>query len=266
MPANLENSTYQRMGKGQFAFQSQRKAMPKSAQTTTQLHSSHTKCPLASLIQPSSVSLTDFLLLYSFQKSPQTLTLALSSSHALSLLGASLPIPVVSLPVSWLVSPHIYPFQTYTLSSRICHCLTALLSWMVREHFRFHMANPELLTKVKEESENFGLKFNIQKTKIMVSSPITSWQIDGETRETVRFYFLGGQVSHGSAGEYQPDEQAGVARLRSQVAGRWAGRCRAGPLPSIRQMSGQRSRGSVGAYQADERAAVARLCWRVSGR
>jgi len=153
------------------------------------------KCPLASLIQPSSVSLTDFLLLYSFQKSPQTLTLALSSSHALSLLGASLPIPVVSLPVSWLVSPHIYPFQTYTLSSRICHCLTALLSWMVREHFRFHMANPELLTKVKEESENFGLKFNIQKTKIMVSSPITSWQIDGETRETVRFYFLGLQKS-----------------------------------------------------------------------
>ena len=63
------------------------------------------KCPLASLIQSPSVSLTDFLLLYSFQKSPQTLTLALSFSHALSLLGASLPIPVVSLPVSWLVFP-----------------------------------------------------------------------------------------------------------------------------------------------------------------
>ena len=39
--------------------------------------------------------------------------------------------------------------------------------------------------KVKEESENVGLKFNIQKTKIMASSPITSWQIDGETMETV---------------------------------------------------------------------------------
>ena len=42
-----------------------------------------------------------------------------------------------------------------------------------------------LLTKVKEESEKVGLKFNIQKTKIMASSPITSWQIDGETVETV---------------------------------------------------------------------------------
>ena len=42
-----------------------------------------------------------------------------------------------------------------------------------------------LLTKVKEESEKFGLKYNIQKTKIMASGPITSWQIDGETVETV---------------------------------------------------------------------------------
>ena len=45
--------------------------------------------------------------------------------------------------------------------------------------------------KVKEESEKAGLKFNIQKTKIMVSSPITLGQIDGETMETVRDYFLG---------------------------------------------------------------------------
>ena len=44
-----------------------------------------------------------------------------------------------------------------------------------------------LLIKVKEESENVGLKFNIQKTRIMASSPIISWQIDGETVETVRF-------------------------------------------------------------------------------
>ena len=48
-----------------------------------------------------------------------------------------------------------------------------------------------LLMKVKEESEKVGLKLNIQKTKTMVSSPITSWQIDGETMETVRRpYFL----------------------------------------------------------------------------
>ena len=48
-----------------------------------------------------------------------------------------------------------------------------------------------LLMKVKEESENAGLKLNTQKTKIMASSPITSWQIDGETMETVKDYFLG---------------------------------------------------------------------------
>ena len=48
-----------------------------------------------------------------------------------------------------------------------------------------------LLMKVKEESERVGLKLNIQKTKIMASGPITSWQIDGETKETAD-YFLGG--------------------------------------------------------------------------
>ena len=46
--------------------------------------------------------------------------------------------------------------------------------------------------KVKEESENIGLKLNIQKTKIMASGPITSWQIDGETAETVADFILGG--------------------------------------------------------------------------
>ena len=48
-----------------------------------------------------------------------------------------------------------------------------------------------LLMKAKEESEKVGLKFNIQKTKITASSPITSWEIDGETMETVRDYFFG---------------------------------------------------------------------------
>ena len=49
------------------------------------------------------------------------------------------------------------------------------------------------LMKVKEESEKAGLKLNIHKSKIMASSPITSWQIDGETIETVTDYFLGFQ-------------------------------------------------------------------------
>ena len=51
-----------------------------------------------------------------------------------------------------------------------------------------------LLMKVKEESENVGLKLNIQKTKIMASGPITSWDIDGETVETVSNFILGGSA------------------------------------------------------------------------
>ena len=53
-----------------------------------------------------------------------------------------------------------------------------------------------LLMKVKEESDNVGLKLNIQKTKIMASGPITSWRIDGETVETMTDFILGGLQNH----------------------------------------------------------------------
>ena len=53
-----------------------------------------------------------------------------------------------------------------------------------------------LLMKVKEESEKVGLKLNIQKTKIMASGPITSWQVDGETVETMADFILGGLQNH----------------------------------------------------------------------
>ena len=53
-----------------------------------------------------------------------------------------------------------------------------------------------LLMKVKEESKKVGLKLNIQKVKIMASSPITSWQIDGETMETVTDFILEGLQNH----------------------------------------------------------------------
>ena len=53
-----------------------------------------------------------------------------------------------------------------------------------------------LLMKVKKESEKFGLKFNNQKTKFMASGPITSWEIDGETMETVTDFILGGLQNH----------------------------------------------------------------------
>ena len=89
------------------------------------------------------------------------------------------------------------------------------------------------------------------------------------------------QVSRGSAGEYQADEQAGVAGLSWQSSGRGAGRCRAAQLAIIRQMSRQVSGCSAGEYQgdeqadvarlrcdyqADEQAGVSRLSWRVSSR
>ena len=53
-----------------------------------------------------------------------------------------------------------------------------------------------LLMKVKEESQKFGLKLNIQKTKIMASSPISLWEIDGETVETVADFLFGGLQNH----------------------------------------------------------------------
>ena len=53
-----------------------------------------------------------------------------------------------------------------------------------------------LLMKVKEEAEKVGLKLNIQKTKIMASGPITSWEIDGETVDTVADFILGGPQNH----------------------------------------------------------------------
>ena len=60
-----------------------------------------------------------------------------------------------------------------------------------------------LLMKVKEKSEKAGLKLNIQKTKIMASSPITSWQIDRETMETVKdFIFLGSKITAGGDCSY----------------------------------------------------------------
>ena len=60
-----------------------------------------------------------------------------------------------------------------------------------------------LLMKVKEESEKTGLKLNIQKTKVRASGPMTSWQIDGETMETVADFILGGLQNH-CRGRLQP--------------------------------------------------------------
>ena len=70
-----------------------------------------------------------------------------------------------------------------------------------------------LLMKVKEESEKVGLILNIQKTKIMVSSPITSWQTDGETKETVRYFILGGSKKWQPTPVFLPGESQGLGSL-----------------------------------------------------
>ena len=63
-------------------------------------------------------------------------------------------------------------------------------------YHRYEEELKNLLMKVKKESEKAGLKLNIQKTKIMASAPITSWQIDGETMEAVRDLIFGGLQNH----------------------------------------------------------------------
>ena len=81
-------------------------------------------------------------------------------------------------------------WMKYKLESRLPG-ETSITSGMQMTH-PYEKELKSLLMKVKEESEKVGLKHNIQKTKIMTSSPITSWQIDGETMETVRDFILGG--------------------------------------------------------------------------
>ena len=80
-----------------------------------------------------------------------------------------------------------------------------------------------LLMKVKEESEKVGLTLNIQKTKIMASGPITSWQIDGETLETVADFILGGSTitADGDCSHYEE-----VARIHRRTIQRRSSRPR----------------------------------------
>ena len=81
-----------------------------------------------------------------------------------------------------------------------------------------------LLMKVKEESEKVGLKLNIQKTKIMASGPITSWEIDGETVETVSGFIFWGSKNH---------SEKAMAPHSSTLAWRIPGMGEPGALPSV---------------------------------
>ena len=74
-----------------------------------------------------------------------------------------------------------------------------------------------LLMKVKEESEKVGLKLNIQKSKIMASGPITSWQVDGETMETVRDFIFGGSKITVPDGDCSHEIQRCLLHLRKAM-------------------------------------------------
>ena len=73
--------------------------------------------------------------------------------------------------------------------------MSLLFNILSRLVIAFLPKEKSLVMKVKEESEKVGLKLNIQKTKIMTSGPITSWQIDGQTMETVTDYFGGSKIT-----------------------------------------------------------------------
>ena len=98
---------------------------------------------------------------------------------------------------------YIYTMEYYT-SFKKNTCEPILMRWMKLEPFiqsdTTLMAESEelksLLMKVKEESEKAGLKLNIQKTKIMASGPITSWEMDGKTVEIVSDFIFGGLQNH----------------------------------------------------------------------
>ena len=105
--------------------------------------------------------------------------------------GATLPawipgrwraMPLASDPLSLALASFVTPRNLLNPSLSLCHHLGRAES---EEELR------SLLMKVKEESEKVGLKVNIQKTKITASSPITSWEIDGETVETVADFIFG---------------------------------------------------------------------------
>ena len=84
-------------------------------------------------------------------------------------------------------------WMKYKLESRLIGEISITSNVQMTSHLTAESEElKSFLMKVKEESEKVGLKLNIQKTKIMASSPITSWQIDGKTMETVRDFILGG--------------------------------------------------------------------------
>ena len=257
---NISNG--HRTGKGQFSFQSQRKAMPKNAQTTAQLHSSHTwakKCSKFSKVDFNSMWPQNFQLFTLGLERAEEPEFKLQTPldhrkskkvpekhlfywlcQSFSLCGSQKAVEnssrVWNTRPPYLPLRNLYAGQEETVRTRhgttdwvqigkgvhqdcilspyLFNVYAECIMWKARlneaqagikiagrniNNFINAMTPPSwlkakknsLLMKVKEESEKAGLKFNILKTMIMASYPITSCQIDGETMETVRDFIFG---------------------------------------------------------------------------
>src|SRR5574341_403286 len=235
-------SSGHRTGKGQFAFQSQRKAMPKNAQTTAQLHSSHASKVMLKILQARlqqyvNCELPDVQA--GFRKGRGTRDQIANIRWMMEkarefqkniyfcFIDYAKAFDCVDHNKLWKILKemgipdhltcllrNLYAGQEATV--RTGHgttywfqigkgvrqgCLLSPCLFNLYAEYNTLMAESEeelksLLMKVKEESEKVALKLNIQKTKIMGSGPITSWEIDGETEETVSdFIFLGSKIT-----------------------------------------------------------------------
>ena len=268
---NRKLSSGHRTGKGQFSFQSQRKAMPKNVQTTAQLHSSHTLAKYCWKFSKTGFNSTwteNFQVFkLDLEKAEETeikLPTSIASSKnqessrktsVSALLTTPKPL-TMWITTNWkflkemgipdhltCLLRNLFAGQEATVRTRhgttdwfqigkgVCQgcilspCLCNFYAEYIMRNARLDEAKagikisrrninnlrytddttlmPEskeelksLLMKVKEESEKLSLKLNIQKTKIMVSGPITSWQIDGETMETgTDFIFFGSKIT-----------------------------------------------------------------------
>ena len=147
---------WHRTGKGQFSFQSQRKTMPKNVHTTTQLHSSHKGVRQGYIVS----------------------TCLFNAYAEYIMKNAGLEEAQARIKIARRNINNLRYADDTTLMAESDEELKSLLM------------------KVKEESEKVGLKLNIQKTKIMASGPITSWEIDGETVETVSDFIFWGSQNH----------------------------------------------------------------------
>ena len=180
-------SSGHRTGKGQFSFQSQRKAIPKNIQTIS-LISDASKVILKILQAKWTMNFQMFKL--DLEKAEEPEIKLPTSVESLKKQSSSRKISISALLT--MPKPLCGSQQTGKFFKRWEYQITWPASWETTLMAESKEELKSLLMKVKEESEKVDLKLNIQEAKIMVSGPITSWQIDGEAMKIVTDFILGG--------------------------------------------------------------------------